>query len=142
MKKFILLLACLLALLGCAGCGPSYNRTIMLVTQSPTFNDNGYNYGLWRSIEHYNLQTKVVTVANPDKKPLLDIMTKAVKEKPGLLFISSDENTNPELEPLVDAHPEITFVMLDKTPSFTKKNYTTVWVQSNEELFWPAIWQL
>jgi len=135
MKKFILLLAALLVLAACGGCGKDYNRKLMLVTQSPTFNDNGYNYGLWQSLEHYGLQTKVVTMANPDRKPLLDVMTKAVKEKPGLLFISSDENTNPELEPLVAKYPEITFVMLDKKPSFTGKNYTTVWVKSNEGAF-------
>ena len=31
----------------------------MLVTQSQSFNDNGFNYGLWFGVEHYRLQTEV-----------------------------------------------------------------------------------
>ncbi|MCH4158430.1 MAG: BMP family ABC transporter substrate-binding protein [Acidaminococcaceae bacterium] len=135
MKMLKSLLLVLVTLLLCTGCGDSFNRTVMLVTQSPAFNDNGYNYGLWSGVQHFALQTKVLTLANPDKKPLLDVVTAAVKQKPGLLFVSADADSNPELEPLVKQHPEIMFVMLDKSAAFDLPNYLPVWIKSNEGAF-------
>ena len=136
MKILKSLLLILVTLFLCTGCsGDNFNSTIMLVTQNTDFNDNGYSHALWADLQHFALQTRVLTLANPDDKPLLDVVTTAVQQKPGLLFISSDADSNPELEPLVKQHPEITFVMLDKQEAFIQPNYMAVWVKSNEGAF-------
>ena len=136
MKLFTALVLSLLTLFTCTGCSrDNFNRKIMLVTQSQSFNDNGFNYGLWFGVEHYRLQTEVECLANPDQKPLTQMVQQAVQQKPGLLFISSDENENQNLEPIVKQHPEIMFVLLDKKGAFTQPNFWPVHVQSNEGAF-------
>lgn len=135
-KLLTVLVLTLLTLFSGSGCSrDNFNRKIMLVTQSPAFNDNGYNYGLWSGVAHYRLQTEVEFLANPDHKTLTEVIQQAVKKKPGLLFISSDENDNQGLEPIVQQYPEIMFVLLDKRGNFTRSNFWPVHVQSNEGAF-------
>lgn len=136
MKFVKALVLIMLALFLCVGCGKdNFNKKIMLVVEAPTFNDNGFNRGLWNGIMHLNLKTKVATLDNPKGKSFLDVTKDAIKEKPGLLFLSSNEDANSELEHLVQEHPEIMFVMLDKESSFAQPNYMSVYVQSNEGAF-------
>jgi len=136
MKILTALFLSLLTVLTCVGCGnENFNHKIILVTQSVDFKDNGFNYGLWTSVQHYALETEVETLANPKNLPFLDIVRMAVNKKPGLLFISSDDNINQELEVLVKQHPEISFVMLDKNSPFIQPNYKTFYIQTNEGAF-------
>lgn len=126
----VLLVLLLLSAGGClstdGGAKTGVNKKIFLVIQGKTIEDGGYNELCWKAVQQFSSRADIRGWGSPEAREFPEVLKKALKEKPGLVFLTLDSEYNPQLEPIIKAHPEVKFVGLDERVQNQYPNFRSI----------------